>query len=67
MRRRLMMALLRRDEDLPVDDGSWDGDYEFERLSRYTSEDGEWSSEQEWERVTRRYEEVEELVRRYIA
>ena len=55
------------DEDLPADDDRRDGDYDFERLSQYTSEDDEWSSEQEWERVTRRYEEVEELVRRYIA
>jgi hypothetical protein len=28
------------------------GDYEFERLSQYTSEDDEWGSEQEWERIT---------------
>jgi oligoribonuclease NrnB/cAMP/cGMP phosphodiesterase (DHH superfamily) len=52
---------------LPAKDDSRDGDYKYEELSQYSIEDVEWGSEQEWERATRRYEEVEELVRRYIA
>jgi hypothetical protein len=54
------------DKDFPADNDSRDGDYKYERLSEFSSEYDEWESEQEWERVNRRYEEVEELVRRYI-
>jgi hypothetical protein len=54
------------DEDWPASGDSRDGDYNYETLSQYSSENDEWGSEREWDRVTRRYEEVEELVRRYI-
>jgi len=55
------------DKDFPADGDSRDGDYKYETLNEFSNGYDEPESDQAWERVNRPYEEVDELVRRYIA